>query len=122
VDDTDYWIRAVVPPDGAWLAALHTTRAFVVVRRLTEPGPVVASLEKDSARYLTDVAVHPSGRCLAVASNDETVKLYDTATWQPTRTLTWDIGRLRSVTFSPDGTRAAVGSATGRVVVWDVDL
>ena len=33
-----------------------------------------------------------------------------------------DVGRLRSVAFSPDGALAAVGSDTGRVVVWDVDL
>ena len=39
-----------------------------------------------------------------------------------TMTFTWDVGRLRSVAFSPDGTRAAVGSDTGKVVVWDVDL
>jgi WD40 repeat protein len=75
----------------------------------------------DNTRQFTGVAFHPSGRYLAATSNDETVKLYDTATWQLARTFTWKVGRLRSVAFSPDGTRAAVGSDSGKVVVWDVD-
>ena len=60
------------------------------------------------------------------------VKLYDTATWRVAREFAWDIGELRAVCFSPDGTRAAtiaVGkskgrgkNASGRAVVWDMDL
>jgi WD40 repeat protein len=38
------------------------------------------------------------------------------------RTFTWDIGRMRSIAFSPDGALAAAGGDTGKVVVWDVDL
>lgn len=47
--------------------------------------------------------------------------IWDTATWEPARQFAWDIGRLRSVAFSPDGTLCAAGSDTGRVVVWDFD-
>ena len=72
-------------------------------------------------QQLTDIAFHPSGRYLAATSNDTTVKLYDTSTWQLARTYSWSIGRLRSIAFSPDGTLAAAGSDTGRIVVWDVD-
>ena len=76
----------------------------------------------DSPSHFTGIAFHPSGRYLAATSNDETVKLYDTASWQIAKSFTWNVGRLRSVAFSPDGTLAAAGSDTGRVVVWDVDL
>jgi WD40 repeat protein len=76
----------------------------------------------DNRKHFTGVAFHPSGRYLAATSNDKTVKLLDAATWQLVKTFTWQVGRLRSVAFSPDGTRAAVGSDTGKVVVWDVDL
>jgi hypothetical protein len=34
----------------------------------------------------------------------------------------WDMGRLRSVAFSPDGMLAAAGNDKGKIVVWDVDL
>ena len=70
---------------------------------------------------LTGIAFHPSGRYLA-ASNDRTVTLYDTTMWKPVRSFVWTIGKLRSVCFSPDGTLAAAGSHTGKVVVWDVDV
>jgi WD40 repeat protein len=109
-----------VSPDG---------RSFVTCREnvlsLWDAGDLKAkprAIKSDTRSRLTGVAFHPSGKFLAVASNDRTVKLYDTATWKPVKTLTWDIGRLRSVCFSPDGTLAAAGSDTGKVVVWDVDV
>ena len=61
-------------------------------------------------------------RFLAATSNDATVKLYDTSIWALAKTYTWNIGRLRSIAFSPDGLLAAAGSDTGKIVVWDVDL
>jgi WD40 repeat protein len=71
---------------------------------------------------LTAMSFHPSGRFLAATSNDHSVKLFDTESWELAKTYTWDIGRMRSIAFSPDGTLAAAGSDTGKVVVWDVDL
>ncbi|WP_162672831.1 hypothetical protein [Gemmata massiliana] len=64
----------------------------------------------------------PSGKYLAATSNDATVKVYDTTTWELSRTFTWNIGRMRSIAFSPDGALAAAGGDAGKVVVWDVDL
>lgn len=79
-------------------------------------------VKSDSRRQFTAIAFHPSGRFLAATSNDTTVKLYDTDTWQLARTFAWDIGRLRSIAFSPDGLLAAAGSDSGKIVVWDVDV
>lgn len=84
--------------------------------------PHRADLRNDGRLHFTAVAFHPSGRYLAATSNDATVKLYDTANWQLAKTFTWDIGKMRSVAFSPDGTLAAAGSDTGKVVVWDLDI
>ncbi|WP_439632173.1 WD40 repeat domain-containing protein [Gemmata sp.] len=79
-------------------------------------------IKNDGRKHFTGIAFHPSGRYLAATSNDQTVKLYDTESWQVAKTYTWDVGRMRSVAFSPDGTLAAAGSDTGKVVVWDVDV
>jgi hypothetical protein len=82
----------------------------------------VPTIKNDSKKHFTGMAFHPSGRYLAATSNDKTVKFYDTTTWELARTFTWDIGRMRSIAFSPDGALAAAGSENGKVVVWDVDL
>lgn len=79
-------------------------------------------VRSDNKAHLTAVAYHPSGRYLAATSNDATVRLFDTATWTVAKSFTWNIGRMRSVAFSPDGTLAAAGSDAGKVVVWDVDV
>jgi WD40 repeat protein len=109
-----------VSPDGRWLVG--RSRQAVWVWGGSDWTGKPRKLATDTRKGVSAVAFHPSGRCLAVTSLDETVKLYDTATWQLAKTFTWQVGRLRSVAFSHDGTRAAVGSDTGKVVVWDVDL
>lgn len=111
----------VVSPDGT-LAACWTT-VWVHVYPLRESfGKPRVTIRNDNRKEFTGLAFHPSGKYLATTSNDETVKLYDTSTWEVARTFTWNIGKMRSIAFSPDGTLAAAGSDTGKVVVWDVDL
>ena len=72
--------------------------------------------------HILDLAYHPSGKVLATVGNDRVVRFWDTTTWAEARAFEWNIGKLRAVAFSPDGTRAATGSHTGRVLVWDVDV
>jgi len=95
---------------------------FLTAWRVDDLSTVTRRLENSDPKHFTGIAFHPSGRYLAATSNDQTVKLYDTTTWQVAKTFTWNIGRMRSIAFSPDGTLAAAGSDTGKVVVWDVDV
>lgn len=76
----------------------------------------------NSPKHFTRIAFHPSGQFLAATSNDATVKLFDAATLALVRTFTWNIGKLKAVAFSADGTLAAAAGEAGRVIVWDVDL
>ena len=110
----------VLSPAGEWLVVLSSMGMSVWSRDDLSRTPLKVS--NDNRKHFTGIAFHPSGQYLAATSNDETVKLYDTATWRVATTFTWNVGRLRSVAFSPDGTRAAVGSDTGQIVVWDVDI
>ena len=73
-------------------------------------------------KKITDIAFHPSGRYLAAASNDRTVKLFDTAAWTLAGAFAWDAGRMRSVAFAPDGLTAAAGGENGWLILFDVDL
>lgn len=117
----DTWVSAgpTVSPDKVWVA--YANGNFLRVQSLTNERDRKTAINDNTHQY-TDVAFHPSGRYLAATSNDETVKLYDTSTWEVARTFTWDIGRMRSIAFSPDGLLAAAGSDKGKVVVWDVDV
>jgi WD40 repeat protein len=67
------------------------------------------------------MAFHPSGELLVSSDNSHTVRLWDTATLTETQSFAWNVVKPRAVGFSPDGTRAAVGTHTGRVLLWDVD-
>ena len=114
------WGRSAVSTDGSLFAGTRMANILVyAVDSFAEP---VAKLTNPSKKHFTGIAFHPSGKYLAATSNDKTVQLFDTATWEVARTFTWKLGRMRSVAFSPDGMLAAAGSDTGKVVVWDVDL
>lgn len=107
-------------PDGASAVVASEASLFLYRTEWLKAAP--RKVPNDNRKHFTGIAFHPSGRYLAATSNDATVKLYDTTTWEVARTFTWDIGRMRSIAFSPDGTLAAAGSDTGKVVVWDVDV
>lgn len=110
----------VLSPDGGMLAC--RTREKVRFYPAAGPWANVLAVTNDSKKHFTGVAFHPSGRFLAATSNDATVKLYDTTTGQLAHGYAWEVGRLRSVAFSPDGALAAAGGDGGKVVLWDVDL
>jgi|GEM_PF-4100509 len=115
-----FFVHTVISPKGDLIASVCNTeiRLYSRARRWQR----FRSIKADGRKHFTDVAFHPNGGYLAVTSKDETVKLYDTATWDVAHTFTWKIGRMRSIAFSPDGALAAAGSDKGQVVVWDVDL
>lgn len=111
---------ATMSADRHWLAC--RTREMVRVYPTEGGWTDFPTIKNDSKKHFTGIAFHPSGKYLAATSNDETVKLYDTATWDVAHTFTWKIGRMRSIAFSPDGALAAAGSDKGQVMVWDVEL
>jgi hypothetical protein len=115
------WVSCgpAISADARWLA--FGFQSSVVVMRCDGTGNATY-LSNDNTHQFTGVAFHPSGKYLASTNNDKVVKLYDTKTWKIAKSFTWEIGRMRSVTFSPDGTLAAAGSDTGKVIIWDVDL
>jgi WD40 repeat protein len=112
-------------PDGTILVAYLRDELLVWDGRfLHRPPRRVADPHRQYFRWkqFTDIAFHPSGRYLAAASNDRTVKLFDSTTWALAGAFAWDAGRMRSVAFAPDGLTAAAGGERGRLVLFDVDL
>jgi WD40 repeat protein len=66
------------------------------------------------------VAFSPDGSRLASASQDGTVKVWESQTGQLVRTLQGHSDWVSGVAFSPDGKRLASASGDGTVKLWDV--
>ena len=118
----EYPEETIVSADGRLMACRTRDAIRIYPAAGGWDGQNLPTVRNDSLKHFTGVAFHPSGRFLAATSNDTTVKLYEAGSWRLAKTFTWDVGRLRSVAFSPDGSLAAVGGDGGKVVVWDVDL
>jgi WD40 repeat protein/tRNA A-37 threonylcarbamoyl transferase component Bud32 len=67
------------------------------------------------------VAFDPKGARIVSASEDGTLKLWDSATGRELRTLSRDSGNVLCVAFSPDGRSIASGGFDRAVTVWDVE-
>jgi WD40 repeat protein len=104
-------------PDGAEVMAVH--KGSIFFWSVADPG-ISKNIKNDSRKQFSSAAYHPSSRYLFTTS-DDSVLMWDTVSRKPITTFTWNIGRLRSIAISPDGTLAAAGNDKGQVVVWDVD-
>jgi len=86
---------------------------------------VVNASSGDVERVLDDhsddvkcVALSPDGKTLASGSDDDTVRLWSTETWECTRALR--VGHnVYSLAFSPDGSKVAVGESDA--AIWSVE-
>lgn len=97
-----------------------TSAASLLCWNLAEPGKAPKKAGNPTRKHFQAMTVHPAGPVLTL-DNDRLVRVWDAATVNPYRAIEWSIGKLYAVAVSPDGARAAVGSHTGRVLVWDWD-
>lgn len=104
--------------DGAHLLAFWAASAACWT--IAEPEKAPCKAVNPSRKHFVSMAVHPSGPLLTV-DNDRLVRVWDVPALTTDRTIAWNVGKLYAVAVSPDGTRAAVGSNTGKVLVWDWD-
>jgi hypothetical protein len=104
--------------DGAHLIA--GAAGSLVCWSLAEPDRAPHRGVNPNRKHFLSIAVHPEGPLLTI-DNDRLVRVWNVPALTPERTIEWNIGKLHAVAVSPDGTRAAVGSHTGKVLVWDWD-
>jgi serine/threonine protein kinase/Flp pilus assembly protein TadD len=69
---------------------------------------------------VTDLALSPDGRRLALAGGDGVVRLWDVAQHKEVLALQGHTGRVNAVRFSPDGKTLASGAEDRTVKVWDL--
>jgi WD40 repeat protein len=83
-----------------------------------ETGSHVTTLQLER-KHVQDFAFSPDGASLAVVSNEETVRIWDTRDWSERPGFAWGIGQLKCIAFAPDAMRAACGGQRGTIVIWD---
>jgi WD40 repeat protein len=115
-------VQAVaLSPDGRMLASADAHSAIVwdlASRRPTgEPIPVTENPPLTSSPDITDLALSPDGKTLAIGDNLDRVTL-----WDLTSRTSWVLqaAGANNFQFSPDGTILAVASRGGEVRLWDV--
>lgn len=115
------WQQAVTnlafSPDGNYLAGT----AGIRLRVWDLAADREVAVHKRGPKHFQGLSFDAAGRFLATVSNDTTVRIWDSHSWEERRTYTWQIGSLLNIAFAPDGLRAAAGSDKGQIVIWDVD-
>jgi WD40 repeat protein len=112
-------IHLTVSPDGSRFASMGWEKLYVWD---TVVWGKPTRVDLHGGRRLRSFAFHPNRPLFAAVQERQTlVKFFDTNTWKVATKFQWKLGEMRSVAFSPDGTLASACSATGKIVVWDVD-
>lgn len=83
-------------------------------------GAEIAAIRHGKLHFMGAAFSH-CGRYLAAVNNDRTTRFWTANVWNEPRTFDWNIGKLQSLAFSPDGMTVAVASDKGKVLLFDVD-
>ncbi len=106
-------------PDGAQIAAVHHESPSVYIFDLRSGKPEMDL--RGHAAGLRGVAYSPDGKRLASCGDDQTIRVWDTETWQILHTLHGHVGGVQCVAFDADGRRLVSGGSDSTVRVWSAD-
>ena len=109
--------RLAFSPDGKLLAGIYEAALIVWdVSNRTE-----VARRQPSRKHFKGLAFAADGKRVLTASNEQVVQVWAAPNWEEVTGYAWKIGKLGCVAVSADGTLAAAGGSSGKVVVWDLD-
>ena len=106
-----------ISPDGKSLAS----GSYREVKLWRRPEPSVRfTLDKVAAKSVTAVAASPDGKLVAVAGDDNIIRLFNATDGKPVRELKGHAGPVGALRFSDDSAALYSGSADQSLRVWAV--
>jgi WD40 repeat protein len=105
-------------PDSARVAFCYTKTIESHPATLNDPDDVIRYAGHTNKVWA--LRYTPDGCSLISASSDGTVRVWESATGLQKQCFPLNIGKILTADVSPDGTVAAVGGATGEIVVLDL--
>jgi RNA polymerase sigma factor (sigma-70 family) len=109
---------AAVSPDGR-LLAFGSRRGFIAIHE-TANGEEVRRLET-LPTGVSEMAFSPDGRTLAWSGiDDPSVRLVEIASGKERHVFAGHVGRVKSLTYSADGSKLISGSEDTTALVWDL--
>ncbi len=108
------------PTTGMNLAAKRKVLSSVIpiASRTVRLKPVVADLPR---AVVTAITSDPRGQLLAVSGDDHAIRIVDISTMNVLETLEAHRDLIRTLAFSPDGTKLVSAGNDGQVIVWSRD-
>ncbi|KAF9932380.1 hypothetical protein BGZ67_004765, partial [Mortierella alpina] len=104
----------------------NTNLRNIWLRQAVLSNALMGDVEFGESAYLEEIhsvllcAYSQDGKTLALGLSNNTISLYDTATWEKTCELTGHTSRVTSVVFSPTDQQLASGSNDWTVRLWDI--
>ena len=108
-------VQSVALDHSGWPVYLGADRGVSV---LTEEGARTPLLETES--QVTELAVSPDGRLLAVAGSDRVIRMVETESGAVLGLLRGHTRPIAALRFSVDGSQLASGAWDDRVLIWDM--
>ncbi len=110
-------------PDGTYLAIgntpeyLENTDKYLCLLHTSNNNEHIIFQDKSSSPEVLEFS--PDGKILASGENDS-VKLWDTATGESLDSFPGNINKVRNLALSPDSSKIAIASADGKIQFWNI--